>query len=46
MQNLGDKKDADDPDINLKSQLANDDDGDDERDDERDDDIDESELQK
>lgn len=42
MQNLGEVKDAEDPDINLKQQMADDDDGDDERDD----DIDESELQK
>lgn len=40
MQNLGEVKDAEDPDINLKQQMADDDD------DERDEDIDESELQK
>lgn len=40
MQNLGEVKDVDDPDINLKQQLADDDD------DEHDDDVDESELQK
>ena len=45
MQKLDDVKDAEDPDINLKSQLAGDEDKDEEE--ERDDeDIDESELQK